>query len=119
MLNDQQDIHVEIRNVKQDLFAFLPPSFPPSSFCLSLSFLQVGNFENYSYGDIVLRYFPAKNLDLSICYQQHGILMHGGKTKLFASKLSLHGNLLSVIYLFLHLGGRVNLRRTLPSDQQT
>lgn len=56
MLNHQQDIHVEIRSVKQDLFAFLPPS----SFCLSLSFLQVGNFENYSYGDIVLRYFPAK-----------------------------------------------------------
>lgn len=37
MLNDQQDIHVEIHNVKQDLFAFLPPSFSPSSFCLSLS----------------------------------------------------------------------------------
>lgn len=37
MLNDQQDIHVEIPSVKQDLFAFLSPSFPPSFLHLSLS----------------------------------------------------------------------------------
>ena len=37
MLNDQQDIHVEVPSVKQDLFAFLSPSFPPSFLHLSLS----------------------------------------------------------------------------------
>ena len=37
MLNDQQDIHVEVPSVKQNLFAFLSPSFPPSFLHLSLS----------------------------------------------------------------------------------
>lgn len=37
MLNYQQDIHVEIPSVKQDLFAFLSPFFPSSFLHLSLS----------------------------------------------------------------------------------